>query len=135
MKKSVLIVDDDINILNLTKQIFESFGWTVYTATNTSEALQEFKRHTPPLILTDLLLNDNTGGAGIAARVSKMAPLTLIVGMTGLGGGSFTLANLRKHGFDHILAKPISLESFRFMLHVVETIVTGWEKIGSNLGP
>jgi CheY-like chemotaxis protein len=135
MKNSILIVDDDTAILEMTEDIFKSFGWEVYTATSATEALQEFKLHTPPLILADLLLNDNIGGVGIAARVSEMAPLTLIVGMTGLGGGSFTLANLRKHGFDHILAKPISLESFRFMLHVVETIVTGWEKIGSNLGP
>ncbi len=57
----ILIVDDDQNILRLYKEELEEEGYSVVTASNGQEALDQFDRELPDLVTLDILLPDIDG--------------------------------------------------------------------------
>ncbi len=57
----ILIVDDDQNILRLYKEELEEEGYTVVTASNGNEAMDQFEKESPDLVTLDILLPDIDG--------------------------------------------------------------------------
>jgi DNA-binding response OmpR family regulator len=57
----ILIVDDDQNILRLYKEELEEEGYTIVTASNGQEALEQFDKESPDLVTLDILLPDIDG--------------------------------------------------------------------------
>ncbi|MEJ2696330.1 MAG: response regulator [Candidatus Sulfobium sp.] len=57
----ILIVDDDQNILRLYKEELEEDGYTVVTASNGQEAMEQFEKEDPDLVTLDILLPDVDG--------------------------------------------------------------------------
>jgi DNA-binding response OmpR family regulator len=56
MAKRILIVDDELDLVRVTKDRLEKSGYEVTCAESGEEALDLLKRYTPNLILLDLLL-------------------------------------------------------------------------------
>ncbi|UCE78081.1 MAG: response regulator [Nitrospiraceae bacterium] len=57
----ILIVDDDQNILRLYKEELEEEGYTVITAANGKEAIEQFDKEEPDIVTLDILLPDIDG--------------------------------------------------------------------------
>jgi DNA-binding response OmpR family regulator len=57
----ILIVDDDQNILRLYKEELEEDGYTIVTASNGQEAMEQFEKEDPDLVTLDILLPDVDG--------------------------------------------------------------------------
>jgi DNA-binding response OmpR family regulator len=57
----ILIVDDDQNILRLYKEELEEEGFTIVTASNGQEAMEQFEKENPDLVTLDILLPDVDG--------------------------------------------------------------------------
>lgn len=57
----ILIVDDDQNILRLYKEELEEEGYSIVTASNGQEALEQFEKESPDLVTLDILLPDIDG--------------------------------------------------------------------------
>ena len=57
----ILIVDDDQNILRLYKEELEEDGFTIVTASNGQEAMEQFEKENPDLVTLDILLPDVDG--------------------------------------------------------------------------
>jgi DNA-binding response OmpR family regulator len=57
----ILIVDDDQNILRLYKEELEEDGYTIVTASNGQEAMEQFDKENPDLVTLDILLPDVDG--------------------------------------------------------------------------
>lgn len=57
----ILIVDDDQNILRLYKEELEEEGYTVVTASNGQEAIDQFEKEDPDIVTLDILLPDIDG--------------------------------------------------------------------------
>lgn len=55
-KDTILVVEDDEDILQLLKYNIENAGFDVLTASDGSEALDKVRRHLPDLVLLDLML-------------------------------------------------------------------------------
>lgn len=55
-KESVLIVEDDEDILNLLEYNFQNTGFEVSVAHDGLEALNKLRRHQPDLVLLDIML-------------------------------------------------------------------------------
>lgn len=53
-KKTILIVDDDVDLLENTAFLIKSSGYDVITAQNGSEAVQKYKEMNPNLVLMDV---------------------------------------------------------------------------------
>jgi len=71
---TILVVDDEPRIRELTQMILEDKGYRVITAENGLEAIQKTEKETPDLVLLDVIL---PGISGVeVCRVLKSQPKT-----------------------------------------------------------
>src|SRR5262245_30022682 len=85
--KSVLIVEDDPDVLEAMCFILENAGYLVATATNGAEALDCLRTEAPPrLILLDLMMPimDGWHFRSEQARDEKLAAIPVVI-LTGAG--------------------------------------------------
>jgi len=61
MKKKIMIVDDEENLVELVKAIFENEGYEVIPAYSGKECLEKLKKVKPDLILMDMMMPGMTG--------------------------------------------------------------------------
>ena len=59
--KKILVVDDENKIVEVVKSYLEHSGYEVYTAFNGTQALAQFEKVDPCLIVLDLMLPDISG--------------------------------------------------------------------------
>jgi CheY-like chemotaxis protein len=62
MKKKVLIVDDDIDVINIYKAVLEKEGYAVLTAHNKKTGLAISKDQKPDLIILDVMMTTHYEG-------------------------------------------------------------------------
>ncbi|MDB0441338.1 response regulator transcription factor [Clostridioides difficile] len=62
MENSILVIDDEVEILKLLETVFKKEGLNnVYTAKTRKEGLEIFKKSNPDLIILDIMLPDGEG--------------------------------------------------------------------------
>jgi DNA-binding response OmpR family regulator len=68
--RTILVVDDDLDIRTLTKRFLEAAGWTVVTASDGAEGLRVYEEHqsSVALLLTDVRM-PNMNGFELTDRV------------------------------------------------------------------
>jgi len=70
LKKKILAVDDEIEMLILLEKRLLASGYEVFTATNGKEALLIARRELPDLIILDILMPE-MDGSEMAARLHE----------------------------------------------------------------
>jgi len=75
---TVLIVDDEIECLGSVIDFFRSLKWKITTAVDEREAVLEFERANPCLVLLDLVLEKECGFE-ILTRIRRMNSHTKII--------------------------------------------------------
>src|SRR5688572_1415531 len=81
---SVLVVDDDPSIREVTKVQFEVFGFTrIQVAASGEEALNMVHREVPDLIILDYMM-PGMDGARVASYLRLLAPDSVIVAFSGV---------------------------------------------------
>ncbi len=66
-KKTVLIIEDDNDILSMYKTRLEKDGFCVITATNGSDGLELIKKEKPDIVLLDIILPQIDGFSVLGA--------------------------------------------------------------------
>ena len=61
MSKKILIAEDSISVLAVTKYFLESQGYTVITAVNGQEVLKKTEKENPDLIILDIIMPEMDG--------------------------------------------------------------------------
>ncbi len=61
MKKKILVVDDEIDIVDIVKIFLEGKGYEVVCAYNGEDALKVIKKERPDLIILDILMPEMDG--------------------------------------------------------------------------
>lgn len=74
MAQSILIVDDERDIVSMLNQYFCKIGYVVYTAINGKEALNAITKH-PDIILLDINMPDMNGFT-ICEKIRKFCVLS-----------------------------------------------------------
>ena len=70
MNKKILVVDDDPDIVDLTKTILEIDGFTVITASGGGECLQLLENQEVDLVLLDIMMPEISGW-DVAAKMKE----------------------------------------------------------------
>ncbi len=60
-KKKILIIDDDVNIIELTKVLLESHNYKVSVARDAIEGMKKAKKVKPHLIILDIMMPNING--------------------------------------------------------------------------
>ncbi len=77
-KPSVLLVDDDPNIVRLVQLYLEKEGFEVRTAARGDDALASFRKNPPDLILLDVML-PGLDGMGVLKAVRRTSAIPVIM--------------------------------------------------------
>lgn len=92
-KKTILVVDDDIDYLFQTRLNIEQFGFTVITAESQREAEQLIDKMKPDLAILDLMMENEDSGFVLAFKMKKKYPevpviiATAVAAETGMSFG------------------------------------------------
>lgn len=81
-KHKILIVDDDNDILLLLKKWLEGDGFDVATAESAEEALENFEKTRPNLVVTDLFMS-GMSGLDLLGRIHDDDPLLPVIMLSG----------------------------------------------------
>lgn len=118
----VLIVDDDHAIRELVAAVADDHGYTVSQARSVKDALIQFERKQPDLVLTDISLPDSNG----LEMLEKMAPAGVDAAvMTGYASLDTAIGALRLKVLDY-LSKPLCMDRLAALFEqVAESTKTG----------
>jgi two-component system alkaline phosphatase synthesis response regulator PhoP len=109
--RTVLIADDEPDILEILKYNLISAGYTVITAKDGDDALEKAKVHQPQMIVLDIMMPKKTG-VEVCERLRQMPQFkqTLILFLTALND-DITQVKVLENADDYI-SKPVSPKVF-----------------------
>jgi two-component system alkaline phosphatase synthesis response regulator PhoP len=106
--KKILIADDEPDILEILQFNLKGEGYEVITAKNGDEAIELAKKHSPDLVILDIMM---PGKNGIdVCSILRMSPAfkdTIIIFLTALTDEGSEVRGLET-GADDYLTKPVS---------------------------
>jgi DNA-binding response OmpR family regulator len=105
MDQTVLIIDDDADLLQLAGLIFKKAGAQVITAGDGLDGISKFFTHHPDLVILDVMMPGNNG-FDICERIRKASDTPLIM-LTALNKEQEMLKGLAA-GADDYLSKPFN---------------------------
>jgi two-component system nitrogen regulation response regulator NtrX len=108
MAGTILVVDDEEDILNSLKGIFSDEGYEVITATGGSEALSRIESSIPDLVLLDIWMPD-MDGIETLRRIKEAYPSLPVIMMSGHGTIETAVRTTKEGAYDFV-EKPLSLE-------------------------
>jgi DNA-binding response OmpR family regulator len=103
--KTVLVVDDEPEIVRLVRDYLERAGFEVMTAATGAAALREFTRRRPDLVILDLTLPE-TDGLDVARAMRRAGDVPIIM-LTARTEEADRVAGLEL-GADDYVTKPFS---------------------------
>ncbi|MGL5065140.1 MAG: hybrid sensor histidine kinase/response regulator, partial [Microcoleus sp.] len=105
--ETILVVDDEANILQVARTLLESYNYRVLTASNGIEALARYieHKHEIQVVLMDMMMPEMDGFKAINT-LQKMNPQIKIVAISGLSSDYRKKA--RSLGIDNFLSKPFT---------------------------
>jgi two-component system chemotaxis response regulator CheY len=112
----ILVVEDDLSILAMVKEILKAEGYAPIPAKNGAEALSALERMTPALVLLDMRMPVVDGWA-VARKLKSAKTRIPVVVMTAAENAARWAEEIGAEGY---LAKPFELQQ---LLDVVERYV------------
>lgn len=102
--RTLLIVEDDANLLKTLAASFSARGYQVALASSVAEALRRIHTQRPDRAIVDLKLAEGSG-LEVVAALAALDPAPQIVVLTGFASIATTVEAI-KLGATHYLAKP-----------------------------
>lgn len=114
-RESILVMDDDKDILNLFKDTLEEDGYKVVAVSTGRDAVTRAQEEQIHVAILDIIMHDVTGDS-VAAELKRINDLIKIIFISGYSRiqDSINALNL---GVSEILIKPVTAEE---LLHAVK---------------
>ena len=107
MKKKVLILDDDLDILQICTIVLKKKGFDVLTVNNSNQVVEQVRNYQPDVILMD---NWIPGPGGIeATRTLKLNPETQDIPVIFFSANSNVTQLAQEARADYFLQKPFDI--------------------------
>jgi len=104
---TVLVIDDEVEILTLLKELLERRGYRVMTAERGKEALRIAEHHYFAIILTDLKM-PGMDGFKMVEKLRQLQPAAKLIVMSGYG--QQVEPTLTEIGVENYIIKPIEFD-------------------------
>lgn len=105
-KQSILIIDDERVILDLTSIILKNRGYTVYTAGDAASGFDIIENSHPELVLLDYMMPGIDGLTALKI-IRERYPDTFVIMFTGKGSEEIAVELMKAGAYDYIL-KPFN---------------------------
>ena len=109
MKKSVLVVEDDKDLLNIYNEILEMNGFDVSMASNGEEGVKKFREIEPSLVIMDgdMPVLDGYGAFEQIKELDNDANVVIVTGMP-----EYEKKNQEaiKKGLIKVISKPVGVD-------------------------
>jgi len=114
---TVLVIDDDPDIVESLAMMLEDHGFRVLTANDGVRGLEVFREQKPAAVLTDILMPEQDG-IGAIVEMRRERPEIKIIAISGAGrmGRTDPLAMARKLGADATFEKGRSANELLLLL-------------------
>lgn len=106
-KKTILCVDDEIDILELFQDEFEEYGFNVIKAGSGNEGIKAFKNNPIDCLISDIRM-PNGDGVSLVRSIKEQGaniPMFLVTGFS-----DYTSEELAGLGVNAVIFKPFDLE-------------------------
>lgn len=105
--KKILVIEDNAIVRNTMTRILQTAGYTVITANDGLEGINQFRKEMPDLVISDIIMPQQEG-IGTIRQLLAEYPGTKIIAISGGGriGNTDFLQIARKMGAVDALPKP-----------------------------
>lgn len=114
-KVTILIVDDDVNLLDTLSDILEDKGFDVVTASDGPTAIEEVKKRHFDLALIDVLM-PGMNGVETLRKIKAVDPEITVMIITGHTAIEGLVSEALLAGADGVLYKPLDIDSIVEMI-------------------
>ncbi len=109
-RKTILVVEDDPDVLSVMVKNLELAGYKVITATDGMEGLKKIKSGGYSLVITDIVM-PYVSGTGVVSALKESEPHIPVIAVTGYGEIPETIAMEKKA--DLVLSKPVRMSDLK----------------------
>jgi len=115
-RRTVLLVDDDVDFLAIGERALNAVGFSVLTASGRDEAMARLEAEMPDVIVSDLMMGSLDEGFAFARELKSdtryaSIPVVIVTSVSRAMGFDFTPrsdADLSAMGADAFLEKPVT---------------------------
>lgn len=118
---TILVVEDEPDLLSALSEVIESFGYTVIGASHASDGLELLKSKKIDVVLSDINM-PGMSGLQLLAKARKQYLLAPFIFITGNSSLDYVLEAVRLGAFDFVI-KPFDFEALDSILKRVTSIV------------
>lgn len=119
MKKKILVVDDDSDLLEQMTAILIAAHYEVIAAEGQAAAEDAILKSRPDLAILDLMMEEKDSGFVLSHQIKKLypqMPVILLTAVTGATGLSFSARHMEEQSWikvDKIMDKPVRPEQLK----------------------
>ncbi len=104
---SILVVDDEVELLQLAREYLIDLGYSVYTAENATRALEILSQKNIDLLFSDVVMPGGMNGYELAQQATQILPTLKVLLTSGFTAKSIAQNGLQKFS-ENLLSKPYS---------------------------
>lgn len=130
-EKKILVVDDEVSILDMLKEVFSSFGYKVLTAESAEGALKILKTESILVMFLDIKL-PGISGVDLCKKIRIENQIGIIHAVTGFNN-IYGLLECRAAGFDDFFVKPVRLNLLKKAAQDAFEKLERWDIVGHEL--
>jgi two-component system phosphate regulon response regulator PhoB len=108
MAKSVLVIEDDADILSTVENVLTFNNFEVTGLTHTNDILESIRQHQPDLVLTDYMLPGMNGGK--ICQTIKATPETKHIPVILISAYHRQAIKLANFNYDAYIPKPFDID-------------------------
>ncbi|MCW3090385.1 MAG: sigma-54-dependent Fis family transcriptional regulator [Ferruginibacter sp.] len=106
MKKSVLIIDDDVDMCALLSRFLGKHGYLVDTAHSSNKGIEKFKAGNFDVVISDFRLGEKKDGKDVLLEIKQHRPGTIVLIITGYSDIKIAVDVIKSGAYDYI-TKPL----------------------------
>lgn len=116
MKKKILLIDDDVDLIEMNRALLSVMGYEVDFAYNGEEGLDKIRSWQPDLVVLDVMMNSPGEGFEVARRIKtdqalRAIPVVMLSAVNNESGLSLRVGPDRQwNPVDAFIDKPVRKE-------------------------
>ena len=110
-KKKILVIDNEIDQLQIMKDILERYGYIAIVSDDWQKAMTALMNDNYDLVISDLIMPD-IEGPELCEKIKALYPGTKVLAFSG-HIGLYGREKLKRSGFDGVIHKPLSISDVR----------------------